>query len=331
MKYDGLISRNIAFPGVKQIGIYASNGLRTGFVPLGNLRIPEMGEKLYSFGALSDIHIVYDTAAEDFRKSLTYLNSEADVAFTCISGDLTDDGTAQQLAQYKAVVDAYSPGTPVYAIAGNHEYYSTQPALLEQYTGQPLYYCFTHGDDVFLMCGCYSWENDGVFTREYLQWIYKTLEANRNRRCFLFEHVFPWGDSGNPGGFYSFDMFSGTKGSAFLSLLKHYKNTILFHGHSHTKFQLQDVDEKANYSDALGYRSIHIPSLAVPRTIVDASLSNIYAASEGYVVDVYENGIHLRGRDFAGDAFLPIANYWIDTTLQTVEAGTFRDETGIIL
>ena len=330
MAYTDFIPQNVALSGTRRIGIYDKNGNRVGFIPLGSLTPPTISKKQYSFGALSDVHIVYDTATSDFQKALTYLNDNVDVAFTCICGDLTDNGTAEQLAQYKAVVDAYSADTPVYAIAGNHEDYSKQPTLLEQYTGKPLYYSFTHGNDMFLMLGCYSWANDGVFTNEYLQWVYETLEANRNKRCFVFEHVFPWGDSGNPNGLYSFDMFSGTKGSVFQSLLRHYKNTVFFHGHSHTKFYLQEVDEKANYSDALGYRSVHIPSLAVPRDIVNAALSNIYADSEGYVVDVYENGIHLRGRDFVKEEFLPIASYWLDTTLQTIPANTYTDSTGTI-
>lgn len=329
-KFKDFIPENTAPLGARRIGIYNSKGNRVGFIPLDTLTPPVIGKKQYSFGALSDVHIVYQTAASDFQKALTYLNENIDVEFTCICGDLTDDGTAEQLAQYKAVVDAYSPDTPVYAIAGNHEGYSGKPTLLEQYTGKPLYYSFEHGNDVFLMLGCYSWSNDGIFTKEYLQWVYETLEANRNKRCFIFQHVFPWGDSGNPGGYYSFDMFSGTKGSVFQSLLKHYKNTVFFHGHSHTKFYLQEVDSKANYSDALGYRSVHIPSLAVPRDIVNAALSNIYADSEGYVVDVYGNGIHLRGRDFVKGEFLPIASYWIDTTLQTIPAGTYTDSMGII-
>jgi predicted phosphodiesterase len=331
MAYKDFITENVAPKTARRIGIYNSKGNRVGYIPLGSLSFPNAGQKLYSFGALSDVHIVYQTATSDFQKALTYLNEDVDVAFTCIAGDLTDNGTAEQLAQYKAVVDAYSPDTPVYAIAGNHETYSAQPSLLEQYTGKPLYYSFTHGNDVFLMLGCYSWSNDGIFTKEYLQWIYETLEANRNKRCFIFEHVFPWGDSGNPGELYGFDMFNGTKGSVFQSLLRHYKNTILFHGHSHTKFYLQEVDEKANYSDALGYRSVHIPSLAVPRDIIGTSLSNIYADSEGYVVDVYTTGIHLRGRDFVKGKFLPIASYWLDTTIKTVEAGTYTDSTGTIV
>lgn len=331
-QYADFIPENMAPSGVRRIGIYNSNGNRVGQIPLGSLTPPNPAKKLYAFGALSDVHIVYQTAASDFQKALTYLNDDVDVAFTCICGDLTDDGTAEQLAQYKAVVDAYSADTPVYAIAGNHEYYSTKSKdYLETCTGKPLYYSFEHGNDVFLMLGCYSWSNDGIFTVEYLQWVYETLEANRNKRCFIFEHVFPWGDSGNPGGHYSFDMFSGKYGSVFQSLLRHYKNTVFFHGHSHTKFYLQKVDKKANYSDALGYRSVHIPSLAVPRDIVNDALSNIFADSEGYVVDVYENGIHLLGRDFVKDEFLPIASYWLDTTLQTVEAGTYTDSTGTIV
>lgn len=329
-QYIDFIPKNVALPGARRIGIYNTKGNRVGLIHLDTLTPPATEAKLYSFGALSDIHIVYQTATSDFQKALTYLNQSEDVAFICISGDLTDNGTESQLAQYKAVVDEYSPDTPVYAIAGNHESYSAQPTLLETYTGYPLYYSFEYENDVFIMCGCYSWSNDGVFTNDYLQWIYEILETNRNKRCFIFEHVFPWGDSGNPGGYYSFDMFNGTKGSVFQSLLRHYKNTIFFHGHSHTKFYLQEIDEKANYSDALGYRSAHIPSLAVPRNIVNNALSNIYADSEGYVVDVYKNGIHLRGRDFVRGKFLPIASYWIDTTIQIIEAGTYIDETGII-
>ena len=139
----------------------------------------------------------------------------------------------------------------------------------------------------------------------------------------MFEHIFPWGDSGNPGELYPFDIFSGTKGSTFQALLRHYKNTVLYHGHSHTKFDLQKLDEKANYSGALGYRSVHIPSLSVPRNIGNGTLTNIYADSEGYVVDVYETGIHLRGMDFVRGAFLPIASYWIETNLQTVPENSY--------
>lgn len=332
--YKDFIPENIAPFDARRIYVYNEQGERVGMIPLGSLTFPDVGAKSYSFGALSDVHIVYDTAAADFQRALTYLNDKEDVAFTCICGDLTDDGTAEQLAQYKAVVDAYSPNTPVYAVSGNHDAQNgvVTNEKIQPYTGHPLYYSFAHGEDLFIMLGEYQWWNQGLFTSEELQWLYETLEANRNRRTFVFFHVFPWGDCGNAGGLYTSDLFTGTQGSVFQSLMQHYKNVTLFHGHSHLKFHLQEIDDKANYSSAAGYRSVHIPSLSVPRdaNAAGTGYENIYADSEGYVVDVYKNGIHLRGRDFVKGEFLPIASYWLDTTLQTVAAGTYTDSTGTI-
>lgn len=333
-RYTAFIKENIGVLNTRRIGIYNEQGNRVGQIPLGSLTPPNDKKKLYSFGALSDVHIVYDTAISDFKKALTYLNDNIDVAFTCICGDLTDVGTEAELTRYKTEVEKYSPDTPVYAIAGNHESYDGTPvttAKIQPYTGQPLYYSFEYGNDVYIMCGCYNRLEGEIFTEEELQWLYETLEANRNKRCFVFEHVFPWGDSGNANGKYAYgNLFKGTKGDVFKSLMKHYKNTIFFHGHSHMKFDLQEIDKKANYSEAFGYRSVHIPSLCVPRDIIDGTLTNIYADSEGYVVDVYENGIHLRGRDFVKGEFLPIASYWIDTALQIIPAKSYTDSTGTI-
>jgi hypothetical protein len=48
-------------------------------------------------------------------------------------------------------------------------------------------------------------------------------------------------------------------------------------------------------------------------------------AAEGYVVNVYENGIVLIGMDFETGTHLPIGQYFIDTTTKTVAADTFQD------
>ena len=326
-----LIPQNVAPIGSRRMGIYNEQGHRVGQIPLDGLTPPNPAKKRYSFGALSDVHIVYNTATEDFQKALTFLNNDEDVAFTCICGDLTDNGTATQLAQYKAVVDAYSADTPVYAIAGNHEAYAAQPALLEQYTGKPLYYSFTHGDDVFIMFGVISATEGNLFEEGQLQWLYETLEVNRNKRCFLFEHIPPVECCGDVRNIYPYTkMRDQTESVVFKSLLSHYKNVVFFHGHTHMKYDMQKYGYKANYDHALGCHSVHIPSLAVPRDVSGDTYTTVYADSEGYVVDVYENGIHLRGRDFVKGQFLPIASYWLDTTLQTIPAGTYTDSTGTI-
>ena len=345
-KYTHFIPENVAPPGTKEIVVCDNSGDEIATIPLGHLTPPK-SEKLYSFCALSDVHITYDTAIADFQRALTYVKN-SDCIFTVISGDLTKEGTASELQTYKSLVDSYAGTKPVYAIPGNHENYSTTSnGYLETYTGKPLYYSFAQGNDVFIMVGHWGgYRGDGIgwlssefVSVEELQWLYETLEANRNKRCFVFNHVYPYDDGvGDAGRYYNGKYWrttDGGVGQAYINLLKHYKNTILFHGHSHLRFKLQEIDDMANYSGAVGYRSVHIPSLSVPSDRVDGTTSYVYAESEGYIVDVHPDCIVLNGRDFidndADGNILPIATYKIDTKLQTITAGTFVDDTGVIV
>lgn len=335
--YENLISQNIAPKGVKRIGVYNYKGERVGSFGVSNLTAPYTGNRLYSFGAISDVHIQRTTAEEDLIRALTYFNNNDDVSFVCINGDLTESGYAEQLAEYKACVDTYAT-KPVYAVSGNHETYGglDMASVIQTYTGRPLYYSFEQGNDVFIMLGIKS--EDTLFTDAEIQWLYETLETNRNKRCFVFQHVFNGKEKevvcGNPYGLYhNYCWSNATQTTIFESLMEHYTNAIFFHGHSHFRFNLQSKDcEYANIDKSNGYWSVHIPSIAVPREDADGDGTTEYytAGSEGYVIDVYEKGIHLRGRDFIKEEFLPIASYWLDTTLVEVPAGTFTDSTGTI-
>lgn len=344
-KYTHFISENIAPIDAEKIIVYDNNNKQVGEIALGRLAQPKKN-KLYNFLLVSDIHVQYDTATADFQRALTYAEDNCD--FTVICGDLTQSGTDAHLSQYKTIADSYSKTKPIYAVGGNHETIPEDMTYnrLVQFTGRPMYYSFERGNDVFIMLSHYGkYEGDNVgwlssefVSQEELQWLYETLEANRNKRCFIFNHVFPYEDGvGDANRYYNGKYWrtqDGGVGEAFINLLNHYKNVILFHGHSHLRFHLQEVDKKANYSSEVGYRSVHIPSLAVPRDRVDGSTQYIYAESEGYIVDVYDNYIILNGRDFvdndADGHIIPIATYKIDTTLQSITANTFTDSTGLI-
>jgi DNA repair exonuclease SbcCD nuclease subunit len=340
--YKGFISENVAPKDARRIGIYDSNGNRVGQIPLGSLTPPTSGQKKYSFGALSDIHLQHTTAQGDFQRALTFFTDTEKVDFTCICGDLVGYYASEaNLSVFKNYVDSYSPNTPVYAIAGNHDVIAgesenwasldeaTTNKWLETYTGHPRYYSFTQGNDVFVMVGLVSNYAPTMLSNAELQWLYETLEANRNKRCFVFMHVFPWDGSGDVLDAYHTDLMAGNPGKVFYSLMKHYRNVIWFHGHSHVRFSGQEYGAMANIDTKYGMYSVHISSCAVPKT-GDEHRTSLDSESEGYVVDVYENGIHLRGRDFVKGEFLPIASYWLDTTLQTIPAKTYTDSTGTI-
>lgn len=330
----------------------------------------------------------YPTSTEDFIRALTYANANCDFTciagdlvstggqksqlanYASLVAQYSPDKPVYAIAGNHENYDGYADGT-----RGHH---------LRTYTGHPLYYSFgvrsdgsqvvteypsddlnyvqppiEYDDtvrDVFIMVGHWGayrgdgagWKSNEFVSVEELQWLYETLEANRNKRCFVFNHVLPHEHGvGNPNGLYKSALIwkttDGGIGQEYISLLKHYKNVLFFHGHSHTRFDLQDVDPKANYgyvsfADGSGYKSIHIPSLAVPRDIdADGSpkpLEDLYAESEGYIMEVYPNYIVLNGRDFVGGDedghWSALGTYKIDTTLQTVEAGTFVDNTGLI-
>ena len=338
-KYNHLISKNTAPVGAKKIGIYNSVGNRICGFSLGKLSLPvNESDRLYSFGAISDIHLNYQTGEDDFRKALTYFDQNEEIDFICICGDFHNNGTNAELALYKEYIDNYFTRKPVYAIPGNHENYPDGVAQgniadrIKPYTGKDSYYCEYHGNDVFIMCGIHSNAAGSLFKSGQLQWLYNTLEANRNKRCFLFIHPRPDDGCGDVLGVYGNSLWGGTEKTVFESLVKHYSNCIIFHGHTHMAFDLQVYGDTANYDKQFGCHSVHISSLSSPRedTNGDGKWDHLYAESEGYVVDVYENGIHLRGRDFVKGEFLPIASYWLDTSLQTIEANTFTDSTGTV-
>lgn len=350
-KYEtNFISQNKA-PG-EYVCVYDGDTL-VGKVKTAGLKMPSLGNKLYSFGALSDVHVTVSTfAMEKFKQALKFFNNTERVALTCIAGDLTGNGTAEQFTTYRNAVAEYSPNVPVYETTGNHDVENTTvaPFLTKEstqpYIGRDMYYSFAHGDDLFIMFGMSGWigKTGDIFTVDSLQWLYETLEENRNKRCFVFEHcpnmVVENGlvsDSSGSGSIIGLPpptgnlLNQGSTSQPFRELMAHYKNVIWFHGHSHMDFDYQKQCSQVNYERKYGCHSIHIPSSASGRSLNAAGTGwENQTGSYGYVVDVYENHIVLRGRDFVSDKFVPIATFCLDTTPIEIPEKSFTDSTGII-
>lgn len=348
-KYKHFIPQNTAPNGAKKIGVYDSNGKKLLSIPLGRMT-PPTKEKLYSFGLVSDIHIypiaaVAWTPETKFNNALTYFENKG-CAFCAHCGDFTQTGLfldgdivnmdTRQFAKYKEICDAHS--IPVYGICGNHESITTAAirnnlAELKQYTGTDLYYTIEQGNDLFIFIGQPDW--DEVMEDNALQWLYETLEANRNKRCFVLIHAYIEEDSGDPLDYREnsiFENWGTVKTNAFMNVMRHYKNAILFHGHSHTKYECQQFDENANYTERNGFKSVHVPSLSQPRyldlTAEETATDN--SGSQGYIVDVYDDCIVLNSMDLINNKLIPLGILKIDTALQTIEANTFTDSTGTI-
>jgi hypothetical protein len=360
------IAENIPPSNAKSLAIY-NGDTKICDVDIAKMK-PELGKPLYSFGAVSDIHLIKSGIVwnwypiEKFDRALSYFQ-EKGCKMCVVTGDLTQCGyrwgnsntdnepDSTQMEAYRTVCSKYSD-LPVYELAGNHESYFSIPITnnLDSWRtdtlNQDLSYTVSHGNDLFIFLG----QPTGGTVLESLQWLYETLEANRNRRCFVFIHPWLTDDSGNPLSALDnnvFTMWQNNTGNrnletVFKNLMAHYKNTVLFHGHSHTKFENQALDKCANYTDKNGFRSVHIPSSSRPRDVDAETGEESYSVTESqcYLVDVYDdyiilNGIGLTGvtsADVASKQYqpCPLGTYKIDTPLIEVEANTFMDSTGTI-
>jgi 3',5'-cyclic AMP phosphodiesterase CpdA len=241
--------------------VYDGNGNKVCEIPLGRMT-PPTKQKLYSFGLVSDIHLWKTTSSwnanEKFDNALSYFENQG-CAFCVVSGDLTqsglyfspDDTSANayleeaQFAKYKEICDKHT--IPVYELMGNHESYygkaiTNNLTKMETYTGNSaLSYTVTQGNDVFILCG--QPQDTVVMSDADFTWLGNTLEANKNKRCFVFIHSHiddnvegGVEDSGNPAFAREnsiFGYWGATKTANFINLMKQYPNAILFHGHTH--------------------------------------------------------------------------------------------------
>lgn len=323
MSYTDFIDKNIAPLNATKIGVY-NGDIKVGKIELSSTLKPNLGRKLYSFGAISDIHLNTSTADSDLRTALTYFNQVENVAFTCITGDVSDGGKDVQLSTFKNIVNEVSPNVRVYATNGNHEIYNSSfsDELWETYVDNPRDYVFTYQNDVFVFLGIHSSGSaSNAYTSEQQRWLENILSTYSNSRIFLFTHCFINGtDNGNYNNVYTVNILTKTStyGKWLLDLLKQYKNVCLFTGHSHLKFTTQSFTDKINICNEVdgvetGYL-IHLPSITCPRYITNNGTGiseKIAGESEGVIIDVYQNGIVYRGRDFVREKFIPIGQYFL--------------------
>ncbi|MBQ8232440.1 MAG: metallophosphoesterase family protein [Lachnospiraceae bacterium] len=338
-----LLPENFVPSKVTNLAIFDNNGNKICDVDISKMQLPNLGTKLYSFGLLSDIHMSIWSGDIDnvatYETVLAYLDKQG-CDFVCVCGDLTntgfhayeDDATINevnwydeaQFAHYKRI-NKLHPNMPVYGICGNHEGYvkpiTENLTELEEFTGNGLTYTITQGEDLFIFIGQTS--PNRPMSQEQFAWLGEMLEANKDRRCFVFIHPFiDASDSGNPLRLHAIPLFDyasvtndGYSKSTFANLMANYPNVIVFHGHSHMRFENQESVSNANYSTALGFKSAHVPSTAYCRDIRSGSIVKQEIA-QGYIVDVYENNIVLKGYDFTANSLVPIAQYCINTTLK---------------
>ena len=321
------IDAGSSFNNINELNVAPVNatriiGIDAGSNIVSDIKIPQsmkvsLGEPLYKVGVISDIHIDaygedYGDSQNDFIKALNLFNTLG-VEFIVVNGDLVNEGYEVDYQKYVEIVNNYSNGLPIKTLRGNHECYydggyDDSNTRYADYIGTPNYYEYIKGNDVYLFLSSMKEDGDNLKS-EQTTWLAGKLAEHVDKRVFLFTH-YMYGEVGTVGELFDKTQMSN---SVFLNLIKQYKNIVYFSGHSHTNFDAQTLSKYANIKKASDIcHRVHISSLARPRVYDGTDFVNTPSGSEGYVMEVYENGILLKGYDFAQGKYVAIAQYFLE-------------------
>jgi len=182
-------------------------------------KIADFGEKIYSFGALSDVHfnryngsLTGDDACITFNNALNFLEA-LDVSMVGISGDISSDGERDAFEKYNSIVSDYD--FPVYTCTGNHDvsddfskanwqelmnigvYGETKADGVADVAenGMDFVYIPAAGEgDVFIFLSQYRWDYGEAHSRiledAQLDWLETQLEKYKNETVYIFFHTF---------------------------------------------------------------------------------------------------------------------------------------------
>ena len=295
--YEAAKSKGAVAPELEDVANLASTILTItgggGDIPLGN--------KLYTFGVTSDIHLRpdnYGQGIDDFNRTIPLLQNLG-AEFVGISGDLGYYGNTNELELYKSALDTLAT-VPFHVVRGNHDK-PFSDADWQTYTGFAPNHEFVYNGDVFLFVSL-DYVNNTTATVDVgyavgLAWLKERLARYKGARIFVFIHFPPTGYSGLADGQYYGWSSASTEDEAFVKAINQTKNVVVFTGHTHYRLNVQETYDNMNIYrfNASNTALVHVPSNSRPR---DASGTTVEQYSEGYIVEVYEQGLVIRGIDF---------------------------------
>lgn len=307
-------------------------------------------DKKYSFASYSDIHMdsnlsAYKYCKIHFEKALqTAANRNVD--FIVGSGDYahSEGGSASVQAKdwklYQKVLAESEYCNPIYEAIGNHELWPGAEVGTKNFinatglegsnnTATKAYFEKTLNGDHFIFmsleAGFYPDRTD-EFSTEQLDWLEGLLKkySGDGKNIYIIEHSLFYkygaGDTTTGTPYYDIPLSDNQPSTRrFKSLLETYKDTIFISGHTHIAFS-----EQFNYSDNdnTSGQMIHNSSVGGTRHIENGSLKYIYYEdqTEGYIVDVYDNGIIFNGANLYYNEYDPNCCYLVRTSQQAYES-----------
>jgi len=305
--------------------LYASAGSFTvkGFssesgIPVKvNVTVIEGSGPLLHFNVISDIHIKEDDSSGsnvNFKKALKDIE-EADFESDalCFAGDFTDNGSEVQYNNfYKIINSAKHP--PIYPVIGNHEirwrnggYSEAQKRFLDK-TGMPAIYYdkWIKGYHFIFLASEKDLKDMAYLSPDQLKWLETKLseKSDISKPVFVFLHQ-PLKDTvpltSASDGYTEKDPTDGVvQDKELKEIFSKYPQTIFFTGHTHMNLTSSNEVYRSN----------------ICTMVNTASVSYLWngpsGGSQGLFIDVYNDKVLIKGRDFTNKEWIPKAQFIVN-------------------
>ena len=307
--------------GAEEILACAAN--RFGTSPYASVPLPEearpygTGDVLLRFQVTSDWHVTEDPNHDHNRHLGMMLDDVSavcpDSAAIIAVGDIADHGREAEYERIDEIVESRENVPPLHYVIGNHDVsmnkgYKKQIEIFNAFSGnESAYYDLWIGGYHFIFL---AFETEGApqpIPKTELSWLEEKLaeDADPGKPIFVFCHesIVDTVAGSTPGeGWWGI-----SNGDKVAEIFSRYPQTVFFNGHSHWELcsynEMFAGDGKRNFSafntSAVGY-------LWTGYNIVPGEY--LYG-SEGLFVEVSENALTVRGRDFVNGQWTAPAQY----------------------
>jgi outer membrane protein assembly factor BamB/predicted phosphodiesterase len=243
------------------------------------------------FAWLSDTHVGSPTGADDLRATIKDINSQSDLEFVIVSGDVTELGKNEEFELAKGIYDECK--IPVYLTPGNHDckWSESGATSFSKFFGSDKF-VFNAGGYTFIAMdeGPVMKMGDGHFAPEDLRWLESTLKILPKGQPIIFVTHYPLDDQ--------LDNWY-----AAIDLLKKFniQAALVGHGHANKKLNFEGIPA------AMGRSNLRAGAKVGGYTLVDVDHGTMTLTERNPGVGTNKpwHEITLAKHDFASDT-----NHW---------------------
>ncbi len=285
------------------------------------------GELKYTLGILSDIHIpqnMGDLHVRHFRSALSQIAAVAPGNLGLLTvGDNVDGSNdmpavvKEQYSNFLKVLGDSEFKDKFYPTIGNHDLFLYNlkkdhdyvAGLFAEYFGHPLDYDVWLNDSLHLVIlgDSVGGDNNATITEEQTKWLDGKLSERYGEEGVVTILALHQPLYNTVAGTFPGQGWNGIDESSeplLRNVLKKYPDAIMVNGHTHWEFDSKGV--MTDGGSDLPYIFL-VPSCGYLWTDEQKAKTG----SQGYVLEVYDNAIRMRGRDFGQDKWAPQADFVI--------------------